>query len=205
MTEKVDAASLRAVRTVIGQSTALLVAVLLVSCGGGGSDSGARHDASGKGGASAGVAGMNAGAAGTSAGSGGARAAGTGGTGGVGGGSGAGGGGDGGGAGTAGSVGGTGGSAGAEDAGADVAPADGSAGDAEDAATTCDGGRIFCVYQTGPTCSDVGQPSACMNGAWVCPSGTVPTSSCGGCIGATPPGCVCSGGTLQCSDAGQTG
>ena len=42
-----------------------------------------------------------------------------------------------------------------------------------------------------PTCYD--------DGTFVCPSGSVAQTSCGGCIGLIDPGCTCGDGGITCS------
>jgi len=70
----------------------------------------------------------------------------------------------------------------------------------------CDADRLGCSRLDGPgRCSDLGVPSVCADGVWVCPEGSVLFSACGQCIGPPPPGCGCSGGVLQCFEGGQPG
>jgi hypothetical protein len=81
------------------------------------------------------------------------------------------------------------GSGGARDAGPDGAGCVGTAG-------------FGCIY--GDCGSDVGTTAICLNGSWSCPTGAIPSTSCGGCTGNPPPGYVCGDGGWIQVDAGGT-
>jgi hypothetical protein len=66
-----------------------------------------------------------------------------------------------------------------------------------------------CVGSAGFGClfggcrGDVGTAPVCSNGTFICPNGSTPTNSCGGCTGNPPPGWVCGdGGWTFVPDAG---
>jgi hypothetical protein len=48
---------------------------------------------------------------------------------------------------------------------------------------------------------DVVTDPVCSDGTFVCPSGSVAQSSCGGCFGLIPPGCTCGDAGITCPDA----
>ena len=61
-----------------------------------------------------------------------------------------------------------------------------------------------CAVSSGGTCSDAVMPATCQAGAWVCPSGTVNTTSCV-CTGAPRPGCFCTATGWRCGSGGNQG
>ena len=65
------------------------------------------------------------------------------------------------------------------EAGAASAPVAGSSGEAGG----CSGARPSCARKTGNSCSDVFTAADCVNGAWRCAIGAVPSSQCQ-CVGA---------------------
>ncbi len=85
----------------------------------------------------------------------------------------------------------------ASDAAIDVAP---------DAVTdvppaTCAGPATTCVSGTpGGACGDGALQARCVDGAWRCPSGTIPTDQCA-CVGRPPGACTCASTGWVC-DAG---
>ena len=66
---------------------------------------------------------------------------------------------------------------------------------------SCTGAAGFTCIAGGCNQSDVAYNATCSDGVWACPSGFVKDTSCGGCIGFVPPGCVCGDGGITCTDA----
>jgi hypothetical protein len=67
--------------------------------------------------------------------------------------------------------------------------------------------RIECVigspYQGGFTCLDLGMPSSCVAGEWVCPKGQINVADCNcGPFGPSCPGVICTENGWECPDAG---
>lgn len=62
-----------------------------------------------------------------------------------------------------------------------------------------------CFYASGHVCGDFSPPYECVDGAWVCPRGTVPAKDCW-CYGMAPPpgACTCTPSGWSCTqpDAG---
>ncbi len=52
---------------------------------------------------------------------------------------------------------------------------------------------------------DVTTDPICMDGDLVCPTGSVDTRTCGGCVGQQLPGCTCHDAGVTCVDAGTDG
>ncbi len=93
------------------------------------------------------------------------------------------------------------------DAGADAvsvdAPADtGPSLDPDASAVTCEGRPAGCATGTaGGACGDALVGPDCVDGAWRCPSGTIPVTQCA-CLGRPPGACFCASTGWQCPDAG---
>jgi len=70
-----------------------------------------------------------------------------------------------------------------------------------------DGADAGCTGSPGFGCilgscnNDVGTSAVCANGSWGCPAGSIPSTSCGGCIGDPPPNYVCGDGGWMRIDA----
>lgn len=66
-----------------------------------------------------------------------------------------------------------------------------------DAGSGCDGERLLCAPgSAGGLCGDGQSQANCVGDAWVCPSGTIPSSLCA-CTG-TRPGCTCTSQGWSC-------
>jgi hypothetical protein len=67
----------------------------------------------------------------------------------------------------------------------------------------CIGRPAACASGTaGGSCGDALTPPDCVDGAWRCPSGTIPMTLCA-CIGRPPGACTCTAGGWVCPDAGR--
>jgi hypothetical protein len=70
---------------------------------------------------------------------------------------------------------------------------------------TCAGAPVKYSCIVGGCDHDVVVDPICSDGTYVCPSGSVAQSTCGGCFGLIPPNCACGDGGITCTEDAAAG